>query len=207
MKNNDYFGRKLFSTKEVCRNIYYGLRSIRPLKDAINKNIISEKLKERIMLSVTEVNGCSMCSYAHTKIAMEAGLSDEEIKYLLQGVFEDVPKEDVMGIMFSQYYAQNRGIVSKESVENLVKEYNEKKAKAIINSTQIIMMGNSFGIPVGSFKSRFKKDTKKDVDERSNIFYEISMILLIIIFLPIGIISAFLGNLLKRPIVKYEKTN
>ncbi|MFC0273464.1 carboxymuconolactone decarboxylase family protein [Metabacillus herbersteinensis] len=32
------------------------------------------------MLAVTEVNGCEFCSYSHTKIALEQGMSQEEIK-------------------------------------------------------------------------------------------------------------------------------
>jgi AhpD family alkylhydroperoxidase len=37
------------------------------------------------MLAVTEVNGCEMCSYAHTKMALEAGLSNDEIQQMLAG--------------------------------------------------------------------------------------------------------------------------
>ena len=40
---------------------------------------LSEHFIERIMLAVTEVNGCAVWSYAHTKMALEAGMTNEEI--------------------------------------------------------------------------------------------------------------------------------
>ncbi|WP_256205872.1 carboxymuconolactone decarboxylase family protein [Carnobacterium iners] len=38
---------------------------------------------ERIMLAVTQVNGCSVCSYTHTKMALEVGMKSEKIKNIL----------------------------------------------------------------------------------------------------------------------------
>lgn len=40
------------------------------------QNGMNFKFKERIMLAVTEVNGCIMCSYVHTKLSLKAGLSN-----------------------------------------------------------------------------------------------------------------------------------
>nr|WP_237713710.1 carboxymuconolactone decarboxylase family protein [Rhodococcus sp. P14] len=60
------------------------------------------------MLAVTEVNGCGACSYAHTKIALGAGMSSAEIRNILAGVLDDVPDSEVAAVLFAQHYADTR---------------------------------------------------------------------------------------------------
>ena len=48
---------------------------------------------ERIMLGVTQVNGCLLCSYAHTKMALELGMKEKQIEELLDGELGNVPLE------------------------------------------------------------------------------------------------------------------
>ena len=50
-----------------------------------------EQYTERIMLAVTEVNGCALCAYGHTRFALEAGLSPAEVRDLLGGVATNSP--------------------------------------------------------------------------------------------------------------------
>jgi AhpD family alkylhydroperoxidase len=64
---------------------------------------------ERISLAVTEVNGCELCSYAHTRLALDAGVSDAEARALLGGVTTGVPDDQLPGIAFAQHYADTRG--------------------------------------------------------------------------------------------------
>ncbi|WP_085558880.1 carboxymuconolactone decarboxylase family protein [Carnobacterium iners] len=47
------------------------------------KELSSPHFMERIMLAVTQVNGCSVCSYTHTKMALEVGMKSEKIKNIL----------------------------------------------------------------------------------------------------------------------------
>ena len=47
--------------------------------------------RERLMLAVTQVNQCPYCADFHAKQALEAGLSQEEIAQLLEGVIEQLP--------------------------------------------------------------------------------------------------------------------
>ena len=56
---------------------------------------------ERIMLAVTQVNGCPYCSYFHAQMALRSGMSNEEIKKLLQGEFVDAPEEQLVALMFA----------------------------------------------------------------------------------------------------------
>ena len=73
------------------------IRAMPKLKKEAAAGVLDQAFKERIMLAVTEVNGCAMCSYAHTQMALEAGLSSEDVYkrqdmdtiYLLHGAMEE----------------------------------------------------------------------------------------------------------------------
>ncbi|NLY20891.1 MAG: carboxymuconolactone decarboxylase family protein [Tissierellia bacterium] len=202
--SKDYFGRKLVSLGEAYSRIYYGFRNMPVLKKSIRSNYISESFKERIMIAVTEVNGCSMCSYAHATMALEAGLNQNEIDDLIGGITENVPSEERQGILFGQHIADNRGVVSKKVWNQIIETYGKDEADGILASSQVIMLGNAYGIPFGSLMRRITKNEKYEIDERSSIGYEIMMILSIIVFLPVGLIHSLIGSLLNLPLAKFK---
>ena len=112
-------GRKLYSVPEAYWILYKGLFSVKHMFRAKKNKELPPDFIERIMLAVTEVNGCAICSYAHTKMALEAGMSNEEIQNMLSGVFDNVPTDEMAAIMFAQHYADCRGNPSQESWSRL----------------------------------------------------------------------------------------
>jgi len=62
-----------FSIKDQYRNIVSGARGFVYLRSNRKHRRMTKALKERIMLAVTHVNGCAMCSFVHTKIALDSG--------------------------------------------------------------------------------------------------------------------------------------
>ena len=199
----DSFGRDLYSLVEFYRIYYLAFFSAYDFIYAKKKELLSEHFIERIMISVTEVNGCPFCSFAHTKMALEAGMSNEEIQNMLAGVSDDVPEEELSAIVFSQHYADSRGYPSKESWERIVEIYGLKKAKGILGAIRIMMFGNAAGIAWGSFSNRLKKE--KETDERSNLPYEIGMMLGTIIYIPVALVHALLARLFRTKIIKFKE--
>lgn len=197
----DGFGRKLYSIGEFYKITYLAFFSIYDLLYAKKKNILSDHFLERIMMAVTEVNGCPFCSYAHTKMALEAGMTNEEIQNLLAGISDDIPEEEMSAVVFGQHYAESRGYPSKESWDRIREVYGDKEAKGILASIRIMMFGNAAGIAWGSFVNRFKR---QESDDRSTLPYEIGMVLTTIIYLPIAIIHALLAKLFRRPTIKFK---
>lgn len=171
------------------------------LRKAKRDGILSESSKERIMLAVTEVNGCAMCSYAHSKMALEAGLSNEEISSLLAGESSNLPEQELSAIMFAQHVAEQKGIPSKEAWKRMQSLYGERHAEAIFSAICVIMAGNTYGIPFGSLKSRIHGN-KTDIDKRSSLPYELIMILSLLVILPIAFIMALLQKLLHIPVLR-----
>ncbi len=143
--------RKLYSIFESYWIVNQAVRTARYVSKAKKNNELDMEFFERIMLAVTEVNKCPLCSFAHTKIALEAGIKNEEIRNLLNGDFAHVPSDELTAIMFAQNYAENRGKPLKKVWINLVDTYGLTKTLGILGSTRIIIMGNAYGIPLGSF--------------------------------------------------------
>lgn len=200
-----YKGKKLYSIFKSYDIAVKAFRSIPTMVKARKKGLISEQFQERLMLSVTAVNKCAMCSYAHTEMALKAGLSNEDIKDFLAGEFPNAPDDEVKALLFAEHYADSRTKPSKEAWQEIVNEYGIEKAKSILSIIRVISLGNCLGIVFGSFKNRF---TKAPSDERSNIFYEISFILFLFIFtIPFGLLQALFMNLFRFPIIRFKKKN
>jgi len=193
------FGKGLYSVQESYWILYKGIRTIKYMSRAKKNHELSPEFIERIMLAVTEVNECAVCSYAHTKMALEIGMSSEEIQNMLAGITDDIPADEAGAVMFAQYYADSRGKPSKESWDRIVELYGISTAKGILGAIRAIMIGNTFGIPWGSFINRFRGKP----DKRSNILYEISMIIALIIFTPMALIHALISDLFRIPIVNF----
>lgn len=193
-------GKKLYSIPEAYRIMLNAFRSIPYLKRARASGEMNEAFMERIMLAVTEVNGCAMCSYYHTKVALESGLAIEEIKGMLCGDCGDAPEEELQAILFAQHYADTRGKPSREAWERVVKSYGENGAYGILAATRMIMMGNVLGIAWGSFLNRFRGKP----DPRSNLPYEFGIMIFSIPFFPVGMLHAGLLGLMKTPVIRFS---
>lgn len=60
-------------------------------------------------------------------------------------------------------------------------------------------MGNTFGIPIGSFLSRFIRKEAFKRDSRSTLAYEIWVIVSLLGMIPLTLIQAVFGILLDLP--------
>lgn len=148
-------------------------------------------------MATTEVNRCSVCSYVHTKIALEAGIEKEEVQAILAGIKAEYPKEELPGILFAQHYADSKGKPSLLAWEEIKGFYGTPTALGILGAVRIIMLGNAIGIPMGSLFTRFRGKP----DERSSISYEIAVMLMCPVYLPIAAAHAAIAGLSKKPMI------
>lgn len=180
----------LYSVAESYDILYKAFRTAKFTMTERKKGTLNAELLERIMLAVTEVNNCPICSYAHTKMALEAGMSANEIENMLSGVLHDVPSHELPAIMFAQHYADTRGKPSRESWQRLVTLYGLEKAKGILGGTRAIMMGNVYGIAWSSFIGRLKGKP----DGRSSLSYEVSILATMLPFALMAMVHAVLSS-------------
>lgn len=192
--------KRLYSVKEFYWIAYDAFRTMRRTGRAKKAGDLGPKFIRRIMLAVTEVNDCQLCSYAHTRMALEDGMSEAEIKGMLEGTLEGVPEEQVAAMMFVQHYAESRGRPSEGSWARIVELYGTETAQGILGAVRMITMGNAFGIAYGSFVNRFRGRA----DPRSSLGYESLMVLGSMFMMPVALAHALLSLTLKRPLISFE---
>lgn len=170
---------------------------------SLNKTFktFDSKLSERLMLAVTEVNGCEACSWAHARMALSEGFSQDEIESFLSGSDKYIVPEEAVAILFGQEYADQRGYVSKQSYHKLIESYGKKQSRKIIATIQLMMFANMIGLPMSAFYRRIKKEPYKN----SSFLYEISMIIAPILFLPFALIQAILESIIRIPKIRFIK--
>lgn len=142
--------------------------------------------RERIMLAVTQVNQCAMCSWMHTNIALGAGMKDEEIKSILQGDYSSIPNHELTSILYAQDYASRREKINPEFVKKLISQYGKTKTRAIDNVIAAITMTNSMGIQMALLKDTITLKHQKG----SNILRELFVPLITMVVFPILFVLA-----------------
>jgi hypothetical protein len=123
------------------------------------------------------VNDCRYCTYYHTKIALENGCSDDEIKKILDGNITCADQEQLPALAFAQHFAESQEQPSREALKQLVKLYGSKKANQIIQACRMITIGNLFGNTIDAYIHRYHGFPPEDGSPRlERLIYYISAI-------------------------------
>jgi AhpD family alkylhydroperoxidase len=116
------------------------------LKRAMRSGEISPGFRERLMLVVTEVNGCRYCSYYHSGQSIKAGLSNDELHVLLSGQIPgDSPEEEIPALVYAQHWAETNAQPDWQAVHRLVEIYLDERASLIHAILRMIRAGNLIG--------------------------------------------------------------
>ena len=179
---------------EQRRNIYKASKAFVLLKTSKKTRLMNKKFKERIMLAITDVNGCAMCSFVHTKLALSSGMSREHIQELLTGDTSKVPLEEAVGVLFGQHFADSKEDPSSEAINRLIDEYGERKAELVIAACHMITMTNAMGIGMDNFYHRIQFKRVKG----SRLYREILNPLLTMILFPVLTLFFFIKTPFRR---------
>lgn len=199
LQNTEY--KRKFNLWELYCSFVFAPRAASKLMKNSKTSLVHENFVKRLQLAVTEVNGCAACSYQHTQMALEQGMSNEEISSFLSGGSDFVVPEEAKAILFAQHFADLRGLPQKEIYSTIVEEYGEEKTQIILAACQTMIAGNMYGIPFSAFLSRVKRKKYKG----STLFYELSMLVGGIVILPIAIIHGLFRGLFQLPNVRFSK--
>lgn len=161
------------------------------LKKNKKSKIVSQDLTKRMELAVTEVNGCAACSYQHTKMALNQGMSNEEISSFLSAGSDFIKPEEGKAILFAQHFADTKGYPKKYGFEVLVDEYGAEEAEVMLAAIQVMIFGNMYGITFSAFQSRRKGKPFKD----SKLTYELGMMIFGILVLPIALLHGVIRKI------------
>ncbi len=155
MRNNE-LKQRVFDTGTFYRHLKNMIESLGDLIRYRMSGQMDKAFMEKIMLSVTEVNGCRYCNYLHTKLALSAGVSEEDLQALFNGQFENISLEEGHALSFAQHYADTGGYPDPDTYQKFVKYYGEARTKEILSIIKAIMVGNIYGLSADAIISRIK---------------------------------------------------
>jgi AhpD family alkylhydroperoxidase len=162
---------------EVCMNMA-------DLKDAMKVKRVGGAFMERIMMAVTQVNGCRYCNYGHAKAALAAGVTPEEIEALRQADFSLTPEEQLTALLYAQHYAETQGSTDPEADDRLNREYGEEAAGDIRAFIRFMTFGNLAGNTIDATLSRFTGCSAPG----SSVWWELRIILEMMTILPVRLL-------------------
>ncbi len=191
-----------FSVWEMYRAFSFLPGAIWQMRENSKTQLLDKGFVRRLQLAVTEVSGCAACSYQHAAMALQEGMSNEEISSFLSGAGDFIKPEEAKAILFAQHFADSRGRPTRDAYDAIVVEYGEKRATLILSAVQIMIAGNTYGIPFSAFQSRRKGKPFKD----SSLFYELGLLTAGIFFLPVALIHGVLRRLASLPNARFDET-
>jgi AhpD family alkylhydroperoxidase len=185
--------RQRYSVRDTYRITEQAVRTV---VRAIRADVqCDQQFAERIRLAVTEVNGCELCAYGHTRFALEAGMDADEVRDLLGGITRDLPDDQLPAIAFGQHYADTRGHPHASAWQSVVEQYGEEQALCILLATRTMMWGNAMGIPLSALRARFQGRP----DPSSSLGWEIRTTLGQLLVVPAAVVDGLLSELRAAP--------
>lgn len=97
------------------------------------------------MLTVTEVNGCRYCEYAHAKWALAAGVRPADVEALAVGQLDGCPPEEIPALLYAQHWAETNARPASEARQRVLETYGQAKLEGIELSMRMIRVGNLTG--------------------------------------------------------------
>ena len=181
------FHKKIFTAKIFFNDLGFLIIHFPMVLIALQNEKISRAFVEKIMTVTTAVNECTYCSWFHAKQAVAGGVSEEEVKNMLNLQFNaDANEFESMALLYAQHYAETNRNPDEEMTKKLFDFYDEKTAKQIILFIRMIFFGNLCGNTWDAVLSRVKGKPA----ENSNIIFEFVFFTLLVWFMiPIMLIS------------------
>ena len=121
------------------------MRERKQIKTLKSGGTIDRAFRERLMLAVTEVNGCRYCAYAHARMALSAGLTQTDIDALAEGSLRGSPPEQIPALLYAQHWAETDAKPDSEARQRVLETYGQSKTEAMELSLRMIRVGNLLG--------------------------------------------------------------
>ncbi len=141
------FPKRLYSgLREFWADVEYIIARRPLMRKTMRGGLVSFAFRERLMVVVTQVNGCRYCRYFHTQEAIRAGLSSDELRSLLAGEISlDTPDDELPALTYAQHWAESNAQPDQQAIERLKAVYGEERTQAIHLVLRMIRVGNLLG--------------------------------------------------------------
>ena len=128
--------------RELGWMLFHPLSIVRML---IGKRV-DPRLRERVMLAVTEVNRCTFCAWAHTRMALKEGVPREEVDSLIGGSLDGVPPEHATAVLYAQHWADTGGRPDAGARARFEAAHDAETVRGLDTAMRFIRFCNYFGV-------------------------------------------------------------
>lgn len=139
------FKKRIYTVAGIFHDIFAVLKHPMLALGVLWGISLPARFRERLYLAVIAVNGCRYCTYFHTRSALHAGLSEDDVQHLLSGVSDNVPMEEAKALLYAQHWADNRGQPGARARDDLIAAYGTKRSRAIEMALRLIQIGSLCG--------------------------------------------------------------
>ena len=152
----DKFKKRTFNSfREFVEEFKFIIENRERIKKLEAGELIDAEFRQRLMMAVTEVNGCRYCSYYHSKLALKAGISQKELDSLLSGELNGCPEDQILALVYAQHWTENKGQPDQEMIDRVKSEYGADQFAAINLAVRMINFGNLSGNSFDYFLYKF----------------------------------------------------
>lgn len=190
------FMKRLYGPVDMWRFLTDLADSFSDLKAAKNNPDMGGGFTNRLLLAVTQVNGCRLCSYYHTKQALEEGMSADHVAEILSGDFAEAPRREHTALLFAEHYADSASNPSPETVASLTKTYGPAQAAQILAVIRMITVGNLHGNMLDALRHRLKGQAV----DGSSLGREMAVVFAPLVMLPAVALRRLFGQA-KAPLI------
>ena len=185
------FNKRIFTFSTFAASARDLFAHLDELYTALTQHRLSRAFSEKIMMAVTQVNSCRYCSYAHTRMALQAGVSETELHDLLMGEFNHIPEYELIAVLFAQHYAEQADHYDADAWQKLVETYGSDVAGNILMHIRVITFANLYGNTFDALLERLRFHPVRG----SHFFDEVIVLSAGATVVPFGL---FIGMLARR---------
>jgi AhpD family alkylhydroperoxidase len=142
---NTFRRRTYRSPRDAVADLWRIFSSRKRIRTLMRGDRIPPAFRERIMLTVTAVNRCRYCSYAHSREALARGIPQKEIESLAEGMFAGSPAREVPALLYAQHWAERDGQPEQDIREKVVAVYGSEEVQLMEMAMRLIRAGNLLG--------------------------------------------------------------
>jgi len=176
-----HFSKRIYTPRSLFDDFRDILAHFHEFRAAVRSERIDRAFAEKIMLAVTAVNGCRYCSHGHARMALESGVSQEEVDLLLGGDVGHASPDEAPALFFAQHYAESAGHPAPDMVEKLIHTYGQERARDILAYIRMITLGNLTGNTFDALLSRLRGRPAQD----SSLGSELATLALLVLGTPV----------------------
>lgn len=139
------FDKRFYTPRSFFRDLRELVARRSEIRETARSGRVSRAFAEKIMMTVTAVNGCRYCARFHSRLALREGVPPDEIAKILSLELGDFPAEEAVALAFAQHWAETEGQPDAEAERRFRETYGPQVSTDILNWMRMINMGNLLG--------------------------------------------------------------